>query len=220
MSSEEGHPDRLNITIEAWQPTGTDKDEESFKTVFPQLKAVKERHLRDLAKNRPEMTEEAIQKSLGYLEKRLRALKPGDIAPIAREGDAAVGYILVRWEESEKRTQIEQFQMEKNLRSRGTGSRMFDISLAHSRNSHKGESKGVFLTTGEKNEGAQRFYKERYRFHDSEKLAPDAGEVRLDLNFQNVEFFLKTKRQRVLSWRIWYNGAHERATQEYDLSLV
>lgn len=177
--SEEGHPDRLNVRIEEWQPTGGEADQEFFDKIAPQLKAVKEGHSRD---HYARISEERVQQSLEYLMNRLRSLKPGDTVPFARLGDHIVGFILVRWDEREKRTQVEQFYVDKKLRSQGIGSVLLERAMQHARQARPGESAGIFLTTGETNEGARRLYG-RMGFHQSSIPAPEEGEIRLDLDF-------------------------------------
>ncbi|GEM_PF-5415711 len=177
--SEEGHPDRPNVHIEEWQPTGDEADQEFFATIVPQLKTVKEGHSRD---HYAQISEERVQASLDYLTNRLRALKPGDTVPFARTGDHIAGFVLVRWDEQEKRTQIEQFYVDKKLRSQGIGSQLLERAMQHARQTRREESIGIFLTTGETNEGAQRLYG-RMGFHRSDIPAPDKDEIRLELDF-------------------------------------
>jgi ribosomal protein S18 acetylase RimI-like enzyme len=129
------------------------------------------------------LSEEAIEKSLDYLENRLRALQAGDTVPIAKIGEEVVGYALVRWEESEKRTQFEQFYVELGRRSQGIGSSLLHQAIHHAETSHIGESRGMFLTTEETNKGGQNLY-ERFGFHRSQIAAPDAGELRFELDFE------------------------------------
>ena len=179
---EEGHPDQARAVIEEWKPTNPEQDKEFFDRVVPTLRGIKERLLRRSAPNRPERPEEFIQHSLTYLENRLHALKPGDIVPMARIGETVGGFVLVRWNEAEKRMQIEQFYVEQKYQSRGIGSSLLDRAMQHSRGVHSSESKGVFLTTGENNEGAQRLYK-RFGFSISTIPAEEEGEVRLELDF-------------------------------------
>ena len=175
--------EQLNATIEEWKPTDPETDKDFFEKVVPQLQAIKGRHLRDLATRRPGFSEESIQKSLGYLEKRLRALKSGDTVPMARAGGSIIGYILVRWDDGENREQIEQFCVDIPYRDRGVGTKLLVRAMERARNARPGESEGIFLTTGEMNEGAQRLYG-RWGFHQSDIPADDEGEVRLELDFE------------------------------------
>lgn len=177
--SEEGHPDRLNVRIEEWKPAGSEEDQAFFDRIVPQLRAVKEGHSRG---HYAQISEERVQQSLDYLTNRLRALKPGDTVPFARVDDRIAGFILVRWDEREKRTQIEQFYVDQQYRSKGIGSVLLERAMQHARQTRPGESVGIFLTTGEENEGAQRLY-ERMGFHRSAVPAKDEGEIRLDLDF-------------------------------------
>ncbi len=180
--SEDANQERIKAVIEEWNPTAPEADEEFFERVMPQFIAIKERHLRDLATRRSDFSEEAIQRSLVYLEKRLHALKPGDAVPIARSGSEVLGYVLVCWNESEGRMQIEQFYVDGKFRQRGIGTNLLNSALRHARESHPGESKGIFLTTGETNERAQRLY-QRLGFNLSKIPADEEGEIRLELDF-------------------------------------
>ena len=88
----------------------------------------------------------------------------------------------MRWDEQEKRTQIEQFYVDKKLRLQGIGSVLLERAMQHARQARPGESVGIFLTTEEMNEGAQRLYG-RMGFHRSSIPAPEEGEIRLKLDF-------------------------------------
>jgi len=180
--SEEGRLEQVKIHIDEWKPTTPEADQEFFDKVTPELRGLKERHKRNLQENNSQLPEESIQKSLTYLNNRLRALKPGDTVPLARLGNHVAGFILVRWDEQEKRTQIEQFYVDPEHRSKGIGTRLLERAMQHARQTRPEESVGIFLTTEETNEGAQRLY-ERMGFLRSGIPAPTEGEIRLELDF-------------------------------------
>ena len=181
---EDGDTEKIKADIDVWQPTTPEADQKFFDSVALQLRGIKENYLRR-APSDPQRPDR-IPNSLEYLSKRLRALQPGDAVPIARVGNTVVGFILVRWDEREQRTQIEQFYVDYAYQGRGIGTELLDHALRHARESRQGTSKGVFLTTGEKNTGAQRLYKERFGFHPSSTPADDPGEIRMDLDFEKV----------------------------------
>ena len=170
---------QLKVDIKQWEPKTPEADKEFFEEIVPQLQIVKGRYAREKYSHLPEA---AIQDSLDYLANRLHALKPGDVVPFARLGNHIVGFILVRWDEQEKRTQIEQFYVDPERRRGGIGTRLLERATQHARQTRPGESVGIFLTTGEENEGAQRLYG-RFDFRLSATPAPTPGEVRLELDF-------------------------------------
>ena len=177
--SEEIEPEQMKVSIEEWKTTGTEQDQKFFQEIVPQLQIVKGRYAREKYSHLPET---AIQDSLDYLANQFHALKPGDVVPFARLGNHIVGFILVRWDEQEKRTQIEQFYVDPERRRGGIGTRLLERATQHARQTRPGESVGIFLTTGEENEGAQRLYG-RFDFRLSATPAPTPGEVRLELDF-------------------------------------
>lgn len=178
--NEEGHPELLKIDIEEWHPTGSEKDEAAIASILPRLTALKKEslQLRD-----PEIPQERLQRSMEYLESRLRALKPGDVVLMARSNAEIVGFQLVRWNEEEKRIQIEQVYTDIKYARRGIGENLVRRAIEHARQVQSGESKGIFLTTGRGNMPAQRLYT-KTGFHISNTLAKDEGEIRMEFDFE------------------------------------
>ena len=89
----------------------------------------------------------------------------------------------MRWDEGEQRMQLEQFYVDTSLRSLGIGSELLRRAIEHAGATRRGESKGIFLTTGEGNEGAQRLYS-KFGFCPSNIPANEPGEIRLELDFE------------------------------------
>ena len=179
--TEEGHPERLNVQIEEWRPTGTEADQEFFNTIMPELRALKARHYDDLSKQKS-YSEEYVGVRLDYLERRLHALKPGDVVYIGRSSDRVVACVLVRWDEQENRTKIEQFYTDSTMRSQGIGKNMLERAFAHARETHTG-SRGLFLSTGKGEENRARKLYERNGFFVSALPGDNDEEDRFDLDF-------------------------------------
>ncbi len=182
MQGKESSLEDLKVSIEGWQPTGTEADDEFFQTTALELRSLKERSLR-LREGRPE---EEVQRSLRYLEGRLRILEKGDVVYTARSSDRLLGFILARWDEAEQRTRFEQFYVDPADRSLGTGTKILTKALQYARGRHTEISQGAFLSTGKDNEGAQRLY-ERMGFHRSHLPGDISDEFRYDFDFETEQ---------------------------------
>ncbi len=181
--TEEGHPDRLEVHIEEWQPTTTEADQGFLNRIVPELRALKSRHLKDLSAAKP-FSDEHMKVRLDYLERRLHALKQGDAVYLARTGNRIDGFILVRWDESEKRTKLEQFYVDPEIRSQGIGTNVLKKAFEHARQTQPGVSKGIFLSTGKGEEDKARRLYERMGFHVSVVPGDIPEEDRFDLDFE------------------------------------
>jgi ribosomal protein S18 acetylase RimI-like enzyme len=184
MHDEPRGPENIDLEISDWSPTGkTNEDEASLQKILSEASAIKETHLRTLSRpGEPRLTPEQIDRSLIYLETRMRALKPGDAIIIARMAGKIVGLILNRWEDAEKRTRMEQFYVDLNQRGGGIGSRILDSAVRQAQNARPKKSRGIFLTTGKTNMGAQKLYA-RFGFHESTIPPSDSREIRLEKDF-------------------------------------
>ncbi len=182
MPEGDPSPEQLKVQVEVWPLTTPQLSEEFLATIAPHMRSLKERSLR----LRTDRTEEQTQLSLQYLENRLRALKEGDAVLTARNGSNIIGFVLLRWDEQEKRTKVEQFYVEANLRSKGVGTKILVRALEYALRSHSNISQGVFLSTDkntpEKTNRARKLYEDT-GFHVSSVPGDVSWEDRFDLDF-------------------------------------
>ena len=179
--SEELGPERMKVAIEEWKP-GSEGDQKFFEGIVPEMRVLKTRHLKDLFSAAP-VSDEYVETRLAYLERRLHALKPGDVVYLGRIGNRLVGFILVRWDEEEKRTKLEQFYVEPEERSQGVGTNVLKKAFEYARQTHPDISQGIFLSTGKGEENRARQLYERMGFHVSSLPGDLPNEDRFDLDF-------------------------------------
>lgn len=175
----------MTVEIHVWEPVTPEAVEVFFQKTVPAMRALKQRHLKDLFAGK-EIADDYVGVRLAYLERRLRALQPGDAVYFAKIKDRIAGFLLVRWDENEKRTKLEQFYVDPTIRSQGIGTDLLKKSFEHARKTHVGESQGIFLSTDKNREDhvnrARQLY-EKMGFHVSEKPGDVSYEDRFDLDF-------------------------------------